>query len=116
MVRHLDGQGAQARPGQLRQAGRAQGGDPANPVDGAKVLVEPSVPMQFNYAVVRPWKPHADTIAYNQGLMIDRLAMALINRRLAVRARPGQLPVRLGRPAELCPLGRYHAGFDHAAG
>jgi zinc protease len=66
-----------------------KGSDPANPVDGAKVLVEPSAPLQFNYAIVRPWKPHADTITYNQGLMIDRLAMALINRRLAVRARAG---------------------------
>jgi zinc protease len=73
------------------------------------VIVEPSVPMQFNYAVVRPWKPHADTIAYNQGLMIDRLALALINRRLAVRARAGGSFLRLGRSAELCarPIPRW---------
>jgi zinc protease len=87
-----------------------KGGDPANPVDGAKVLVEPSVPMQFNYAVVRPWKPHADTIAYNQGLMIDRLAMALINRRLAVRARAGAAscpPRSISRTMPARPIPRW---------
>jgi len=66
-----------------------RGASPANPVGETRVIVEPTVPLQFNYAVVRPWKKHADTIAYNQGLMIDRLAMAVINRRLAVRARAG---------------------------
>lgn len=66
-----------------------KGADPANPVGETRVIVEPSVPLQFNYAIVRPWKKHADTIAYNQGLMIDRLALALINRRIKVRARAG---------------------------
>ncbi|MCW1987420.1 UNVERIFIED_ORG: zinc protease [Sphingomonas sp. R1F5B] len=83
------GNGPKPAPVDFGKPVAPKGANPANPVDGARVLVEPSVPMQFNYAVVRPWKRHADTIAYNQGLMIDRLAMALINRRLAVRARAG---------------------------
>ena len=65
------------------------GADPKNPVDGTRVLVEPGLPRVYNYAIVRPWKKHNDTIVYNQGMMIDRLALALINRRLETRARAG---------------------------
>lgn len=63
------------------------GTDPRNPVGEAKVLVEPDLPRVVNYAILRPWKKVNDTIAYNQGLMIDRLGLALINRRLETRAR-----------------------------
>jgi zinc protease len=65
------------------------GGDPANPVGDAKVMVEPDLPRVFNYAVLRPWRQVRDTIVYNQGLMIDRLGLAIINRRLEGRARSG---------------------------
>ncbi|OZA63782.1 MAG: peptidase M16, partial [Sphingomonadales bacterium 39-62-4] len=63
--------------------------DPKNPVGEAKVMVEPDLPRIVNWAILRPWKKVNDTIAYNQGLMIDRLALALINRRLEGRARAG---------------------------
>ncbi|MEI6641835.1 MAG: insulinase family protein [Novosphingobium sp.] len=65
------------------------GADPANPVGQAKVMVEPDLPRVFNYAVLRPWRKVRDTIVYNQGLMIDRLGIAIINRRLEGRARAG---------------------------
>ncbi|MBX9883888.1 MAG: insulinase family protein [Novosphingobium sp.] len=65
------------------------GGDPANPVGDAKVMVEPDLPRVFNFAVLRPWHQVHDTIVYNQGLMIDRLGLAIINRRLEGRARSG---------------------------
>ncbi|MEL0253641.1 MAG: insulinase family protein, partial [Novosphingobium sp.] len=65
------------------------GVDPKNPVGEAKVLVEPDLPRLVNWAYLRPWKKVNDTIVYNQGLMIDRLALALINRRLEGRARAG---------------------------
>jgi len=65
------------------------GADPANPVGEVKVVVEPDMPRVVNYAVLRPWHKVNDTIAYNQGLMIDRLALALINRRLEAKARAG---------------------------
>ena len=65
------------------------GGDPANPVGDAKVMVEPDLPRVFNYAILRPWRQVRDTIAYNQGLMVDRLGLAIINRRLEGRARAG---------------------------
>ena len=65
------------------------GSDPANPVGEAKVLVEPDLPRTLNYAVLRPWRKVDDSIAYNQGLMTDALAQAIINRRLEARARAG---------------------------
>nr|WP_245647620.1 insulinase family protein [Novosphingobium lentum] len=59
------------------------------PVGETRVLVEPQLPRIFNFGVVRPWHKKNDTIVYNQGLMVDRLALALINRRLEARARAG---------------------------
>ena len=59
----------------------------ANPVDGTAVIVEPDLPRVFNAAILRPWHKVNDTIAYNEGNIIDRLALALINRRLEARAR-----------------------------
>ena len=65
------------------------GTDPKNPVGEARVLVEPDLPRIVNWAILRPWAKVNDTIVYNQGLMIDRLALSLINRRLEARARGG---------------------------
>jgi zinc protease len=59
------------------------------PVGEAKVMVEPDLPRIFNAAILRPWVKVNDTVVYNQGLMVDRLALALINRRLEARARAG---------------------------
>ncbi|MBB3861485.1 zinc protease [Novosphingobium hassiacum] len=63
--------------------------DRKNPVGEARVLVEPDLPRIVNWAILRPWFKVNDTIDYNQGLMVDRLALALINRRLEGRARGG---------------------------
>lgn len=65
------------------------GADPANPVGETAVLVEPDLPRSFTFAVLRPWRPVNDTIAYNQGILRDTVAQALINRRLEARARAG---------------------------
>jgi zinc protease len=65
------------------------GGDPANPVDGTRVMVEPELPRSLTYVVARPWHEKHDTIVYNEGLMIDQVAQAIINRRLEARARAG---------------------------
>ena len=59
------------------------------PVGETKVIVEPGLPRQITYAVMRPWRPVRDTIIYNQGIMVDSLAQAIINRRLEARARAG---------------------------
>lgn len=65
------------------------GVDAGNPVGETRVLVEPDLPRSLTYAVLRPWRPVNDTIVYNQGLMIDSLAQAIINRRLETKARSG---------------------------
>jgi zinc protease len=70
------------------------GSSPANPageppVGETKVLVEHELPRGASFAVLRPWRQVTDNIAYNQGLMIDALAQALINRRLETKARAG---------------------------
>ncbi|WP_230278864.1 pitrilysin family protein [Croceicoccus sp. Ery15] len=59
------------------------------PVDKVSVLVEPDLPRNIGYAVMRPWRPVVDTIVYNEGLLTDQLAMSIINRRLESRARAG---------------------------
>ncbi|WP_296680148.1 pitrilysin family protein [Novosphingobium sp.] len=71
-------------------------GDPAAPagsgaaaIGETRVVVEPDVPRNLTYAVLRPWRKVNDTIAYNQGIMIDSLSQAIINRRLEARARSG---------------------------
>ena len=72
-------------------------GDPVAPdgstgtpaIGEATVLVEPDLPRSFTYSIMRPWRPVNDTIIYNEGLLMDALAQALINRRLEARARGG---------------------------
>ena len=59
------------------------------PVGTTKVLVEPDLPPSLMYAVLRPWHQVNDTIVYNQGMMVDNLAQAIINRRLETKARAG---------------------------
>lgn len=66
-----------------------KGSNPANPIGQTQVVVEPDLPRGLTYAVMRPWRPVHDTIAYNQGIMLDSLAQAIINRRLEARARAG---------------------------
>ncbi|GMM92879.1 M16 family metallopeptidase [Qipengyuania sp. MTN3-11] len=65
------------------------GSDPDNPVGETAVIVEPDLPRSLSYGIMRPWRPVQDTIVYNQGLLRDSLAQALINRRLESRARAG---------------------------
>jgi zinc protease len=66
--------------------------DFGKPVTGgptSKVLAEPGMPMIISMATLRPWIQKNDTIAYNQGKLIDLVAIRLINRRLEQRARAG---------------------------
>lgn len=65
------------------------GADPKNPVGETEVLVEPDLPRTLTFSVMRPWRPVNDTIAYNEGLLLDSLAQSIINRRLETRARAG---------------------------
>ena len=65
------------------------GADPANPVGETKILVEPDLPANVNYAILRPWNQVVDNLEYNRGLMLDTVAQSIINRRLEARARSG---------------------------
>jgi zinc protease len=65
------------------------GADPANPIGELKVMVEPDLPRSLTYSIMRPWRPVNDTIVYNEGLLTDAVAQAIINRRLESRARGG---------------------------
>ncbi|MCJ2182346.1 insulinase family protein [Novosphingobium sp. 1949] len=59
------------------------------PVGETRVLVEPDLPPSIMIATLRPWRQVIDNIPYNQGLMTDQIAQAIINRRLETRARAG---------------------------
>jgi len=59
------------------------------PIGELAVAVEPDLPRNLTYAVMRPWRKVQDTIVYNEGLLLDSLATAIINRRLESRARGG---------------------------
>ena len=64
-------------------------GQPAPGLPASKVVVEPGVPAIVSMATLRPWVQKNDTIKYNQGKLVDLVALRLINRRLEQRARAG---------------------------
>lgn len=78
-------------------AWRGTGPNPSDPDFGkpdpdakaVTTLVEPSFPTIVQLGVMRPWEQVDDTITYNEGLMVDALAVRMINRRLETRARAG---------------------------
>ncbi len=61
--------------------------NPAAPAN--LVITEPGAPLIVSLATLRPWVQKADTIAYNQGRLVELVALRLINRRLEERARAG---------------------------
>lgn len=64
-------------------------GDPTPTGTPTRVLVEATLPTTVSIAYLRPWRKVDDTIAYNQQLLVDALALQIINRRLEVQARGG---------------------------
>jgi len=70
-------------------AAAAEGEGVPAPIGELAVGVEPDLPRSLTYAVMRPWRPVEDTIVYNEGLLLDAIAQAIINRRLEARARGG---------------------------
>ena len=66
--------------------------DFGHPVEGkpvAKAITEAGAPLVVSMAWLRPWVQKNDTIVYNQGRLLDLVALRLINRRLEERARAG---------------------------
>ncbi|HWV13034.1 MAG TPA: insulinase family protein [Sphingobium sp.] len=64
-------------------------GEPDPKAPATSVTVEPGAPTGLTMAWLRPWKPHADTIVYNQDKLTDMLALQIISRRLEQAARAG---------------------------
>ncbi len=64
-------------------------GKPQEITDISEVVIEPTVPRFISMVIARPWEQVDDTIVYNQQILIDLLALQLINRRLEARARAG---------------------------
>ncbi|MFM2100528.1 MAG: hypothetical protein RLZZ366_2067 [Pseudomonadota bacterium] len=64
-------------------------GKPLVGTPASAVVTEPGLPLILSMATLRPWFQKNDTIAYNQGKLIDLVAIRLINRRLEQRARAG---------------------------
>lgn len=54
-----------------------------------RVVAQTGLPLSVNIAWTRPWIQKNDTIAYNQGKLVDLVALRLINRRLETAARAG---------------------------
>lgn len=65
------------------------GADPANPVGEVRVMVEPTLPRGVLLGIMRPWEKPVDNLEYNRLLTLDRVAQAIVNRRLEQRARAG---------------------------
>ena len=65
------------------------GADPANPVGEVRVMVEPTLPRGILLGIMRPWEKPVDNLEYNRLLTLDRVAQAIVNRRLEQRARAG---------------------------
>lgn len=64
-------------------------GRPTPTAPTTSFLIEPGLPTSVNLAWLRPWTQVDDTIALNQGRLIEIVASRLINRRLEQRARAG---------------------------
>lgn len=76
---------------------KGQGGPVVDPDFGrpdpkgiiAKTVVAPTLPSNVAILYVRPWEKVADTIVYNEQLLVDALAQQIVNRRLVTQARGG---------------------------
>ena len=59
------------------------------PVGETRVLVEPGQPRALTYAILRPYEQVVDNLEYNRELLVDTVALSIVNRRLESRARAG---------------------------
>lgn len=55
----------------------------------ARTVIAPTLPPNVAILYARPWEKVADTIAYNEQLLVDALAQQIVNRRLVTQARAG---------------------------
>ncbi len=84
------------------------------PIGELAVGVEPDLPRSLTYAILRPWRPVQDTIVYNEGLLTDAVAQAIINRRLENRAVRSVIADAVANPPTQEEIDREVAQFDVA--
>lgn len=84
-----EGKGAREEAPDFGDPIAPEGADPDNPIGEVAVIVEADIPRSLTYAIMRPWRQVKDTIVYNEGLLLDAISQAIINRRLEARARGG---------------------------
>lgn len=72
-----------------KAAPMADFGKPDPNAPSSQVVVQSGIPANIAMAWLRPWKPKADTIAYNERKLADMVALQMINRRLEQAARRG---------------------------
>lgn len=54
-----------------------------------RLVQQPTLPANISIDYVRPWEQVQDSVAYNEQLMINGLAIAIVNRRLEEQSRAG---------------------------
>jgi zinc protease len=60
-----------------------------SPIGELGVAVEPDLSRRLTFVIMRPWRQVQDTIVYNEGKIIDDVALRIVNRRIEKRARSG---------------------------
>lgn len=81
---HFGGWKGQGAPAADPDFGRP---DPKGSI--ARTVVAPTLPPNVAILYMRPWEKVADTIVYNEQLLVDALAQQIVNRRLVTQARGG---------------------------
>lgn len=69
-------------------------GKPTQQERTTTAVTAPGLQLGISAVWLRPWVQKQDTVVYNQGKIVDMIAMRLINRRLETRARAGASFVR----------------------
>lgn len=64
-------------------------GEARVPVGETRVMVEPDQPRGLTFAILRPYEQVVDNLEYNRGILLNSVALAVINRRLENHARAG---------------------------
>ncbi len=77
------------KPASAEAVPTADFGKPSPAFPTTSFIVEPGLTTNITLGWLRPWVQKADTIALNQGRLIEIVASRLINRRLEQRARAG---------------------------
>ena len=62
-------------------------GTPQPSTEKAELFVEPTLPLSASIGWLKPWKRVDDTIVYNEQIIVDAVALRIINRRLQEQAR-----------------------------